>query len=123
MVSCHKTLVEDRPREDEKSALGVKSSKTKEDDKVIANLQCLPSSFSIHEMLQFLEETWIVLIQAVKNPSLYATKIKWTKWFEDKCHNFATCCASITFTNDNEDSVTSNFTIIVLKPRHSNDIP
>ena len=56
MVSCHKTLVEDRPH-DEKSVLGVKSSKTKEDDKVIANLQCLPSSFSIHEMLQFLEET------------------------------------------------------------------
>ena len=79
MVSCHKTLVEDRPREDEKSVLGVKSSKTKEDDKVIANLQCLPPFFNIHEMLQLLEETRIALIQALENPSLYATKIKETK--------------------------------------------
>ena len=57
MVSYHETLVEDRTSENEESVLGVELSKTKEDDKVIANLQCLPSSFSIHEMLQFLEET------------------------------------------------------------------
>ena len=121
MVSCHETSIENRPSEDEESALDVESSKTKEDDKVIANLQCLPSFFNIHEMLQLLEETRIALIQALENPSLYATKIKETKRFKDKGHNFATCCAAITFTKDNEESMTLNFTIIVLKPRHSND--
>ena len=73
-------------------------------------------------MLQLFEETQIVLNQALKNPSLYTTKIKGTKRFEDKGHNFVTC-AIITFTNDNEEKMASNFTIIVLKPRHSNDIP
>ena len=38
MVSCHETSIENRPSEDEKNALDVESSKTKEDDKVIANL-------------------------------------------------------------------------------------
>ena len=74
MVLCHETLVEDRPSEDEESAFGVELSKTKEKDKVVANLQCLPSFFSIHEMLQLLEETRISLNQALKNLSLYATK-------------------------------------------------
>ena len=79
MVSCHETSIENRPSEDEKNALDVESSKTKEDDKVIANLQCLPPFFNIHEMLQLLEETRIALIQALENPSLYAIKIKETK--------------------------------------------
>ena len=35
MVSCHETLVEDRPSEDEQSAIGLESSKTKEEDKVV----------------------------------------------------------------------------------------
>ena len=74
MVLCHETLVEDRPSEDEESAFGVELSKTKEEDKVVANLQCLPSFFSIHEMLQLLEETRISLNQGLKNLSLYATK-------------------------------------------------
>ena len=38
IVFFHETLVEDRPSEDEESALGVESSKTKENDKVVANL-------------------------------------------------------------------------------------
>ena len=38
IVFGHETLVEDRPSEDEESALGVESSKTKENDKVVANL-------------------------------------------------------------------------------------
>ena len=74
-------------------------------------------------MLQLFEETQIVLNQALKNPSLYTTKIKGTKRFEDKGHNFVTCCEIITFTNDNEEMMSSNFTIIVLKPRHSHDAP
>ena len=74
MVFCHETLVEDGPSEDEESAFGVELSKTKEKDKVVANLQCLPSFFSIHEMLQLLEETRISLNQTLKNLSLYATK-------------------------------------------------
>ena len=79
MVSCHENSKEDEPSEDEKNTLGIESSKTKEDDEVVANLQCLPSLFNIHEMLQLLEETRIALIQTLKNPSLYATKIKKTK--------------------------------------------
>ena len=35
MVSCHETLVENRSSEDEQSAIGLKSSKTKEEDKVV----------------------------------------------------------------------------------------
>ena len=38
MVSCHETSKEYRPIEDEKSALGAKSRKTKEEDEVVANL-------------------------------------------------------------------------------------
>ena len=61
MVSCHENSEEDEPSENEESALGIESSKTKEDDEVVANLQCLPSLFNIHEMLQLLEETRIAL--------------------------------------------------------------
>ena len=107
MVFYHETSKEDRPSEDEESVLSTKSSKTKEEDEVVTNLQCLPSLFSIHEML--------------KNPSLYATKINGAKQFKDKCHNCATCCGTITFTSDDEESMTSNFTTIVLKPRYSSD--
>ena len=123
MVSCHETSEEDESGKDEENAFGAKPSKTKENDEVVANLQCLPSLFSIHEMLQLLEETWIALIQVLKNQTLYATKIKKAKWFEDKGHNYETCCAAITFTNDDEESVTSNFTIIVFKPQHFSDAP
>ena len=38
MVSCYETLEEDRPSADEKSPLGSKLSKTKEEDEVVANL-------------------------------------------------------------------------------------
>ena len=37
MVSCHETLVENRSSEDEQSVIGLESSKTKEEDKVVAS--------------------------------------------------------------------------------------
>ena len=37
MVFCHETSVEDRLSEDEESVFGIESSKTKEEDKVVAN--------------------------------------------------------------------------------------
>ena len=92
-------------------------------DNRIENLQCLLSFFGIYEMLQLSKVTQIALIKIYRNPSHYATKIKGAKQFENKCHNCATCCATITFTNDYEKSMTSNFTTIVFKPRHSNDAP
>ena len=57
MVSCHENSEEDEPSEDEKSTLGIESSKTKEDDEVVANLQCLLSFYGIYEMLQLFKET------------------------------------------------------------------
>ena len=57
MVSCHEISEEDESSKDEENTFGVEPSKTKEDDEVVANLQCLPSLFSIHEMLQLLDET------------------------------------------------------------------
>ena len=57
MVSCHETSEEDGPCEDEENAIGVESRKTKEEDDVVANLQCLLSLFSIHELLKLHEET------------------------------------------------------------------
>ena len=74
-------------------------------------------------MLQLLEETRIALIHIHRNLSIYATKIKGAKQFENKCHSCAACCTTITFTGDDEESMTSNFTTIVFKPRHSNDAP
>ena len=56
MVSCHENSKEDVPSEDEKSALGIESSKTKEEDGVVANLQCLLSFFGIYEMLQLIRK-------------------------------------------------------------------
>ena len=123
MVSCHEILEEDELGKDEENVFGAEPCKTKEDDEVVANLQCLPSLFNIHEMFQLLEETRIALIQIHRNQSLYATKIKGAKQFENKCHSCATCCATITFTNDDEEIMTSNFTIIVFKPRRSSDAP
>ena len=123
MLSCHENSEEDEPSEDEKSTLGIESSKTKEEDDVVANLQCILSFFGIYEMLQLSKEKKIALIQIHRNPSFYATKIKRAKQFENKCHNCATCCATITFTSDDEKSMTSNFTTIVFKPRHSNYAP
>ena len=76
MVSCHENSEEDKPSEDKESVFGIKSSKTKEKDEVVANLQCLLSFFGIYEMLQLYEKTQIALIQIHRNPSLYATKIK-----------------------------------------------
>ena len=57
MISCHKILEEDESGKVEENVFGAEPSKTKEDDEVVANLQCLPSLFNIHEMLQLLEET------------------------------------------------------------------
>ena len=76
MVSCHENSEEDEPSEDKESVFGIKSSKTKEEDEVVANLQCILSFFGIYEMLQLSKETKIALIQIHRNPSLYATKIK-----------------------------------------------
>ena len=88
MVSCHEILEEDESGKDEENTFGVELSKTKEDDEVVANLQCLPSLFNIHEMLQLLEETRIALIQIHRNPSLYATKIERAKQFWSNSKNF-----------------------------------
>ena len=41
-----------------------------------------------------------VLIQVLKNPTLYATKIKETKRLEDESHNCVICCAAITFIDE-----------------------
>ena len=57
MVSCHEISEEDESGKDKENAFDAELSKTKEDDEVVANLQCLPSFFNIHEMLQLLEET------------------------------------------------------------------
>ena len=76
MVSCHENLDEDELSEDEENTLGIESSKTKEEDEVVVNLQCLLSFFGIYEMLQLSKETQIALIQIHGNPSLYATKNK-----------------------------------------------
>ena len=116
MVSCHEISEEDESCKDKENAFGAEPSKTKEDDDVVANLQCLPSLFNIHEMLQLLEETRIALIQVLKNSSLYATKIKGPKRFEDKGHDCATCCANITYTSNDDESMTSNFITIIFKP-------
>ena len=62
MVSCHENSEEDEPSEDEKNTLGIKSSKTKENDEVVANLQCLLSFFGVYEMLQLFKETQIALM-------------------------------------------------------------
>ena len=123
MVSYHEISEEDESGKDEENAFSVEPSKTKEDDEVVANLQCLPLLLSIHEMLQLLEETQITLIQVLKNSSLHATKIKRAKRFEDKGHDCATCCANITYTSSDEKSMTSKFTTIVFKPRHCSDVP
>ena len=76
MVSCHKNSEGYEPSEDEENILGIESSETKEEDEVVANLQCLLSFFGIYEMLQLSKETQIALIQIHGNPSLYATKNK-----------------------------------------------
>ena len=123
MVSYHEISEENESGKDEENAFSVEPSKTKEDDEVVANLQCLPSLFSIHEMLQLLEETQITLIQVLKNSSLHATKIKRAKQFEDNGHDCAKYYANITYTNDDEKDMTSNFTTFVFKPRHSSDAP
>ena len=93
MISCHEISKEDESGKDEENDFGAEPNKTKEDDE-------------IH-----------------RNPSLYATKIKGAKRFEDKGNDCATCCANITYTNVDEKGVTSNFTRIVFKPRHSSDAP
>ena len=68
-----------KKREDEENILGVESRKTKEEEGVVASLQHPPSPFSTHEMLQLPNEMLIALIQVLKNPTLYATKIKMGK--------------------------------------------
>nr|CAN74397.1 hypothetical protein VITISV_011203 [Vitis vinifera] len=93
MVSCHEILEEDESGKDKENIFGVEPSKTKEDDEIL------------------------------KNSLLYATKITRAKRFKDKGHDCATCCANITYTNDDEKSVTSNFITIVFKSRHSSDAP
>ena len=101
MVSCHETLEEDEPGEDEESILGVELRKTKEEDGVVASLQHLPSLFSSHEMLQLPNEMQNALIQVLRNPTLNATKINRAKRLEDKSHNCTKCCVVITFTDEN----------------------
>ena len=91
MVFYHEISKEDESGKNEENAFVAEPSKTKED----------------HEMH--------------RNPSLYAAKIKEAKRFEDKGHDCATCCANITYTNDDENDLTSNFTTIVFKPQHSSD--
>ena len=61
MVFYHEISKEDESGKNEENAFVAEPSKTKEDDDVL------------------------------KNPSLYAIKIKGTKRFEDKDHDCATC--------------------------------
>ena len=100
MVFCNETSKKDGLSEDEESILGVESRKTKEEDGIVASLQHLPSLFSNHEMLQLPNEMRNALIQVLKNPTLYATKINGAKKLEDESHNWAKCCATITFTDE-----------------------
>ena len=100
MVFCNETSKEEGLSEDEESILSVKSRKTKEEDGIVASLQHLPSLFSNHEMLQLPNEMRNALIQVLKNPTLYATKINGAKKLEDESHNWAKCCATITFTDE-----------------------
>ena len=51
MVSCYETSKEEGPSADKENALCLESSKTKEEDEVVASLLCLPSLFNIHEMV------------------------------------------------------------------------
>ena len=79
-----------KKREDEENILGVESRKTKEEEGIVASfLQHLPSPFSSHEILQLPNEMQNALIQVLKNPTLYATKIKRKKRLEDESHNCA----------------------------------
>ena len=100
MVSCNETSKEEGSSEDEESILGVESRKNKEEDGVVASLQHLPSLFSSHEMLQLPNEMQNALIQVLKNPTLYAIKIKGAKKLGDESHNCDKCCAAITFTDE-----------------------
>ena len=98
MVFSNETSKEEGLSEDEESILGVESRKTKEEEGTVTSLQHLPSLFSSHKMLQLPNEMQNALIQVLKNPKLYATKIKGAKGLEDESHNCAKCCATITFT-------------------------
>ena len=100
IVSCNETSKEEWLSKDEDSILSVESRKIKEEEGVVASLQHLPSPFSSHEMLQLPNEMRNALIQVLKNPTLYATKIKGAKRLKDESHNCAKCCAVITFTDE-----------------------
>ncbi|KAL6344470.1 hypothetical protein AAG906_039726 [Vitis piasezkii] len=56
MVSCHEISEEDESSKDEENIFGAGPSKTKEDDEVVANLQCLLLFFGIYEMLQLMRK-------------------------------------------------------------------
>ena len=100
MVFCNETSKEEGLSEDEENILGVESRKTKEEEGVVSSLQHLPLLFSSHEMLQLPNEMRNALIQVLKNPTLYATKIKEGKMLEDESHNYAKYCATISFTDE-----------------------
>ena len=100
MVSCNETSKEEGLSEDEESILGVESRKTKEEEGTVTSLQHLPSLFSSHKMLQLPNEMQNALIQVLQNPTLYATKMKGAKVLDDESHNYAKCCAVITFTDE-----------------------
>ena len=100
MVSCNETSKEEGLSEDEENILGVESRKTKEEEGIVASLQHLPLLFTSHEMSQLPNEMWNALIQVLKNPTLYATKIKRTKRLGDESHSCAKCCATITFIDE-----------------------
>ena len=51
-------------------------------------------------MLQLPNEMRNALIQVLKDPTLYATKIKGAKRLEDESHNCAKCCTAIAFTDE-----------------------
>lgn len=62
IVSCYKTLEQDKLIEDEEYSTIIKARKIKEEKKVVARLHCFLSLFNCHEMLQLLEEMQIALI-------------------------------------------------------------
>ena len=99
MVSSNETSKEDELSEDEESILGVKSRKTKEEEGVVTSLQHLPSPFNSHEMLQLPNEMQNMLIQVLKNPTLFTTKINGAKR-EDESHNCAKYCTTIAFIDE-----------------------
>ena len=62
MVSCNETSKKEGLSKYKENTLSVESSKTKEEEGLVASLQYLPSLFSSHEMLQLSNEMRSALV-------------------------------------------------------------